>query len=140
MFRRIIKAVRAYFVVTDKAPEWANLTADDFKAQTMKALLQWETAILKLHCSGVIDSASAAIEIDHLRRLRRDTLAAYDRVDLDAAGFVVVPTGVEVEWRPGAEHHQPHPVKENPDGTLYYRGSVYRKIGDHAGRKRRTDA
>ena len=29
------------------------------------------------------------------------------------------------------EHQQPHPVKENPDGTIYYKGWVYRKIGDH---------
>ena len=35
------------------------------------------------------------------------------------------------QWRPGIEHSQPHPVKENPDGTLYYKGKVYRMIGDH---------
>lgn len=35
------------------------------------------------------------------------------------------------QWRPGIEHTQPHPVKENPDGTLYYKGKVYRMIGDH---------
>lgn len=44
-------------------------------------------------------------------------------------------------WHPGIEHTQPHPVKENPDGTLYYKGKVYRMIGDHgrrnSNRKRR---
>ena len=35
------------------------------------------------------------------------------------------------KWAPGIEHSQPHPVKENPDGTLYYKGKVYRMIGDH---------
>ena len=35
------------------------------------------------------------------------------------------------KWKPGIEHSQPHPVKENPDGTLYYKGKVYRMIGDH---------
>lgn len=34
-------------------------------------------------------------------------------------------------WEPGCEHKRPHPVKENPDGTLYYKGKVYRMIGDH---------
>lgn len=38
------------------------------------------------------------------------------------------------QWRPGIEHSQPHPVKENPDGTLYYKGKVYRMIGDHGRR------
>lgn len=37
-------------------------------------------------------------------------------------------------WHPGIEHTQPHPVKENPDGTLYYKGKVYRMIGDHGRR------
>ena len=37
-------------------------------------------------------------------------------------------------WRPGIEHTKPHPVKENPDGTLYYKGKVYRMIGDHGRR------
>lgn len=35
------------------------------------------------------------------------------------------------KWEPGIEHSQPHPVKENPDGSLYYKGKVYRMIGDH---------
>lgn len=38
------------------------------------------------------------------------------------------------QWHPGIEHTQPHPVKENPDGTLYYKGKVYRMIGDHGRR------
>lgn len=40
-------------------------------------------------------------------------------------------------WRPGIEHTQPHPVKENPDGTLYYKGKVYRMIGERRNNKRR---
>lgn len=39
--------------------------------------------------------------------------------------------GTQYSWRPGIEHSRPHPVKENPDGTLYYKGKVYRMIGDH---------
>lgn len=39
-----------------------------------------------------------------------------------------------VRWEPGCEHNRPHPVKENPDGTLYYKGKVYRMIGDHGRR------
>jgi len=39
--------------------------------------------------------------------------------------------GTRYSWRPGIEHSHPHPVKENPDGTLYYKGKVYRMIGDH---------
>lgn len=42
--------------------------------------------------------------------------------------------GTRYSWRPGIEHSQPHPVKENPDGTLYYKGKVYRMIGDHGRR------
>lgn len=38
---------------------------------------------------------------------------------------------VPAKWEPGIEHSRPHPVKENPDGTLYYKGKVYRMIGDH---------
>lgn len=41
------------------------------------------------------------------------------------------------QWRPGIEHTQPHPVKENPDGTLYYKGKVYRMIGERRKNKRR---
>lgn len=40
-------------------------------------------------------------------------------------------------WEPGIEHTQPHPVKENKDGTLYYKGKVYRQIGAQGGRKDR---
>lgn len=36
-------------------------------------------------------------------------------------------------WKPGVEHAQPHPVKENADGTLYYKGKVYRMVGKPAG-------
>ena len=42
--------------------------------------------------------------------------------------------GTQYSWRPGIEHSHPHPVKENPDGTLYYKGKVYRMIGDHGRR------
>lgn len=41
------------------------------------------------------------------------------------------------QWRPGIEHTQPHPVKENEDGTLYYKGKVYRMIGERRKNKRR---
>lgn len=42
------------------------------------------------------------------------------------------------KWEPGIEHTQPHPVKENPDGTLYYKGKVYRMIGDHGRRNHKN--
>ena len=38
-------------------------------------------------------------------------------------------------WHPGIEHTQPHPVKENQDGTLYYKGKVYRMIGERRNNK-----
>lgn len=41
---------------------------------------------------------------------------------------------IPAKWEPGCEHKLPHPVKENPDGTLYYKGKVYRMIGDHGRR------
>lgn len=42
--------------------------------------------------------------------------------------------GLGAQWEPGIEHSQPFPVKENSDGTLYYKGCVYRKVGSHGGR------
>lgn len=45
--------------------------------------------------------------------------------------------GTHYSWSPGIEHSHPHPVKENPDGTLYYKGKVYRMIGDHGRRNNR---
>ena len=44
---------------------------------------------------------------------------------------------VSAKWEPGIEHSRPHPVKENPDGTIYYKGKVYRMIGDHGRRNNR---
>ena len=38
-------------------------------------------------------------------------------------------------WHPGIEHSQPHPVKENPDGSLYYKGKVYRMVGERRNNK-----
>jgi len=39
------------------------------------------------------------------------------------------------KWEPGIEHNQPHPVKENPDGSLYYKGKVYRMVGERRNNK-----
>lgn len=39
------------------------------------------------------------------------------------------------KWEPGIEHSQPHPVKENPDGSLYYKGKVYRMVGERHNNK-----
>lgn len=43
--------------------------------------------------------------------------------------------GKPVKWEPGIEHSQPHPVKENPDGSLYYKGKVYRMVGERRNNK-----
>lgn len=70
---------------------------------------------------------------DGMRAMSRDELiAVHQRM---AAG---APQRDQGQWRPGIEHGQPHPVKENADGTLYYKGKVYRMIGQR-GRRNKND-
>lgn len=96
----------------------------DAKVEAKRHLDNWEESVNALCFAGLIDTGAAAMEIEWIHRLRR-TLRL--QADIPAAGEDPVR---KERWRPGIEHSQPYPLKVNPDGTLYYRGSVYRIVGD----------
>lgn len=63
---------------------------------------------------------------------------AADRLKKDQERYLNKFKDIQESWEPGCEHNRPHPVKENPDGTLYYKGKVYRMIGDHGRRNNKN--
>ena len=120
----------------DKGPRLPNWTE-----RALSRLDEWESCINALCFSGVIGTGDAVLEIEHISRIRKElgfrvndpqwnAERAFDAsTSRTLSSFASI--GAAAGWRPGVEHQQPHPVKENPDGTIYYKGWVYRKIGDH---------
>ena len=137
----------------DKGPRLPNWTE-----RALSRLDEWESCINALCFSGVIGTGDAVLEVEHISRIRKElgfrvndaewsAARDYEAVSSEMAAMVAGirehqdrarTTAREWQdpkpgtgWKPGVEHQQPHPVKENPDGTIYYKGWVYRKIGDH---------
>lgn len=128
-----------------KAAVEAAQRQTNWTERALDRLDEWESCVNALCFSGVIGTGDAVLEIEHIARIRKelgfrvndpewnaarnaaDTGASLGASKLSAA----VPPMRSNYWKPGIEHQQPHPVKENPDGTLFYKGWVYRKIGDH---------
>ena len=115
--------------------------------QALRRLNEWEASVNGLCFAGVIGTGDAVLEIEHIARIRAELSFRVNDPQwnaeraCDAAtaqiGALVGSTGKHERpaWKPGVEHQQPHPVKENADGTLYYKGRVYRMVGDHAPKK-----
>lgn len=121
MIKRIAAAVRALFVSKETIQPIPNIQEPAkpepgvWTTRALDALHQWELSIATLELMGAMGEGEARRQVEYIDQLRKDLL--FGRIEKR-----------EPSWRPGAEHLQPHPVKENPDGTLYYRHSVYRKI------------
>lgn len=150
MIKRIAGAFRALF--SEPSPvkpipniqEPARPAPGVWTTRALDTLHQWEMAIATLELMGAMGEKEAWRQVEYIDRLRKDLL--FDRPPISheqMAGLNMLDAQKDFaafwcgqqNWKPGAEHQQPHPVKENEDGTLYYRHAVYRKIGDHGGRK-----
>lgn len=116
-----------------RQPNWTE--------QALRRLDEWEASVNGLCFAGVIGTGDAVLEIEHIARIRAElnfrvndpqwnAERAFD-ASTSRALSSVASIGAAAGWRPGVEHERPHPVKENADGTIYYKGWVYRKIGDH---------
>ena len=134
---------KAAVEAAQRQPNWTE--------QALRRLDEWEASVNGLCFAGVIGTGDAVLEIEHIARIRKelgfrvnDPEGNADRAYVDAQNDLAKLVGKQRErqsqvnsrphdpaWKPGVEHQQPHPVKENADGTIYYKGWVYRKIGDH---------
>ncbi len=132
MIKRIARTIAALFGGAPGFPEPikpipniqepARPAPGVWTTRALDTLHQWEMAIATLELMGAMGEKEARRQVEYIDQLRKDLLFG-DHHQRDKS------------WTPGVEHQQPHPVKENEDGTLYYRHAVYRKIGDHGGRK-----
>lgn len=126
---------KAAVEAAQRQPNWTE--------QALRRLDEWEASVNGLCFAGVIGTGDAELEIEHIARIRAElnfrvndpqwnAERAFDASTAQIGALVSSTTKHErPAWKPGVEHERPHPVKENADGTIYYKGWVYRKIGDH---------